>query len=96
MQRLHIGDNLVLCISVVHRQLEVDARAVGCPARPASNGEVGAARDPLRLAGRHLDDVELVTAGIYRLGQVMLRAGRNEEAAACHQTGSNRGRDGSA
>ena len=31
-------------------------------------------------AGRQLDDVELVTAGIYRLGQVMLRAGRNEEA----------------
>jgi len=31
-------------------------------------------------AGRQLDDLELVTAGIYRLGQVMLRAGRNEEA----------------
>ncbi|MEM9654343.1 MAG: helix-turn-helix transcriptional regulator [Actinomycetota bacterium] len=31
-------------------------------------------------AGRQLDDTELVTAGIYRLGQVMLRAGRNEEA----------------
>lgn len=31
-------------------------------------------------AARQADDIELVTAGIYRLGQVMLRAGQNEQA----------------
>ena len=31
-------------------------------------------------AAQQADDIELVTAGIYRLGQIMLRAGQNEEA----------------
>jgi tetratricopeptide (TPR) repeat protein len=31
-------------------------------------------------AARQIDDTELVTAGIYRLGQIMLRAGQNEQA----------------
>lgn len=31
-------------------------------------------------AARQADDIELVTAGIYRLGQIMLRAGQNEQA----------------
>ncbi len=31
-------------------------------------------------AARQADDIELVTAGIYRLGQIMLRAGQDDEA----------------
>jgi len=38
------------------------------------------AADRAIRAGRELDDLELITAGIYRLGQVMLSAGRSEEA----------------
>ncbi len=38
------------------------------------------AADRAIQAGRQIEDIELVTAGIYRLGQVMLRAGQNEQA----------------
>lgn len=68
----------------LRRALEVSARtqqvAAALLSRVGQTDLGWVAADRAITAARRAEDLELVVAGVYRLGQIMLRAGSNEEA----------------